>query len=332
VRILFVLSGNNREIGFVSGAAARDSAVSEPGPLPGAAVLPVKNPVHQAATLRKLGHDVDLYFIRGRGLAGYLSAVPGIRRKIMQGRYDIIHAHYSLTAFAVSLACTRKIIVSLTGSDLMGVTLMLPVTRFFSRFRWKKVIVKTPEMKTRLKCGDITVLPNGVDTEMFAPSDKSEARKRLGLRRDKIVLFVADPSRYEKNFPLAQEAVRRTGRDDTTLLPVFGVPHELMPDYYNAADVLLLTSLWEGSVNSVKEAMACNLPVVSTDVGDVRINTSGLDGYYVTGFDASAISTKVDEAIRKYKPVNARDRIFELKLDSASVAGRLIEIYNSVNS
>ena len=354
VRILFVLSGNSGGSGYAagssagadagsgasagsslgssSGASARISAGVSAGDSPRAAVLPVKNPVHQADTLRELGHEVDLFFIRGRGLTGYLAAVPGIRRKIKDGRYDIIHAHYSLSAFAVSMAGMHRMVVSLAGSDVMGSSLLLPVTRLFCRFRWRKVIVKTDAMKARLRCGDISVIPNGVDMRLFAPAPKREARELLGLPDKKIVLFAADPSREEKNYPLAQEAVRRMGRDDAMLLPVHGVPHDRMPLYYNAADVLILTSLWEGSVNSVKEAMACNLPVVSTDVGDVRSNTAGLEGYYITAPDAAEMGQRLNDAIDLKVPVKGRERVTELQLDSASVARRLIEIYNSVNS
>lgn len=362
MRILFVLSGNSQGSGYAAGisasadagsgasagsssgvsarASAHISAGASAGVSAGAsagdstvtASLPVKNPVHQAETLRELGHEVDLFFIRGRGLTGYLAAVPGIRRKIKDGRHDIIHAHYSLSAFAVSMAGMHRMVVSLAGSDVMGSSLLLPVTRLFCRIRWRKVIVKTDEMKTRLRCGDISVVPNGVDMRLFAPAPRREARELLGLPDKKIVLFAADPSRGEKNFPLAQEAVRRMGRDDVMLLPVHGVPHDRMPLYYNAADVLILTSLWEGSVNSVKEAMACNLPVVSTDVGDVRINTSGLEGYYITAPDAAEMGERLNDAIDLKVPVKGRERMIELQLDSASVARRLIEIYNSVNS
>lgn len=316
MRILFILSGNSRE----SAKPDRSEA------------LPVKNPVHQADTLRTLGNEVDLFFIKGKGLSGYLRSIPMIRRKIRNGGYDVIHAHYSLTAFAVSIAGSHRMVVSLTGSDVMGMPLLLHLTRVFSRFRWTRVIVKTTAMKDRLRAGKLLVIPNGVDTFLFAPADKGEAKERLGLTGKRIVLFVADPAREEKNFPLAREAVSRLGRDDTVLLPVHGVPHDVMPIYYRAADLLLLTSLWEGSVNSVKEAMACNLPVVSTDVGDVRENTSGLQGYFITSFDAAEIADKVAMALDCKNEIRARERLFELQLDSASVAGRLIEMYNSVIS
>jgi len=316
VRILFVLSGNSRET----------------DPVAGTEELPVKNPVHQGETLRELGHEVDFFFIRGRGIVGYLRNIPSIRKQIRRGGYDIVHAHYSLTAFAVSLAGRQRMVVSLAGSDILGSSVLLPLIRLFCRFRWSKVIVKTEAMKDRLRAGDITVIPNGVDTGLFSPSDRSEARKQLGLPGRKTVLFVADPSRTEKNFALAQKAVRLLGRDDAVLLPVHGVAHDRMPLYYNAADVLLLTSLWEGSVNSVKEAMACNLAVVSTDVGDVRANVSGLEGYHITTYDAVEIAGKLTQVLDSSVNINARARLFDLGLDSASVAARLIEIYKCVNS
>lgn len=316
MRILFVLSGNSRE-------TDRGAVTDE---------VPVKNPVHQGETLRDLGHEVDFFFIRGRGFYGYLRNIPLIRKKIRSGGYDIVHAHYSLTAIAVSLAGRHRMVVSLAGSDVLGTPVLLPLTRFFCRYRWKKVIVKTEAMKERLRAGDITVIPNGVDTRLFSPSDRGEARKLLGLSDKRTVLFVADPSRAEKNHSLAKEAVRLLGRDDTVLLAVHGVTHDRMSLYYNAADALLLTSLWEGSVNSVKEAMACNLGVVSTDVGDVRANVSGLAGYHITSYDASEIAGKLALVLDGSVKITARERLFDLGLDSPSVAGRLIEIYKYVNS
>lgn len=316
MRILFVLSGNSRET----------------DPATGTEEVPLKNPVHQGETLREFGHEVDFFYIRGRGIVGYLRNIPSVRRQVRRGGYDIIHAHYSLTAFAVSLAGGHRMVVSLAGSDVLGMPALLPLTRFFCRYRWKKVIVKTESMKERLREGDITVIPNGVDTGLFFPSDRSEARKQLNLPDKRTILFVADPSRAEKNFPLAREAVGLLGRDDAMLLTVHGVPHARMPLYYNAADVLLLTSLWEGSVNTVKEAMACNLAVVSTDVGDVRANVSGLAGYHITSYDAAEIAGKLALVLDSSVKINSRERLFDLGLDSASVAGRLIGIYKSVNS
>lgn len=311
LKILFVLSGNN-----TSGTAAPDDMTK-----------PVKHAVMQGDSLRNEGLDVEYYYITGKGFWGYLKNIPPLRRYIRRGGFDIIHAHYSLTAIATSLAGSRRMVVSLMGSDLLGNSLLLPLLRFFCRYRWKLVIVKTEEMKARLGQSNVTVLPNGVDTDLFRPLDRGEARRQLGLPDKKIILFAADPARPEKNFKLASDSVSRMNRDDALLLPVGNADRSMMPMYYSAANVLLLTSLWEGSVNSVKEAMACNLAVVSCDVGDVRSNTRELEGYHITSYDPDEIAAILSEALDQKTEPKGRERIFELKLDAKSVSRRLVELY-----
>lgn len=316
MRILFVLSGNSRREGEAENMPSR----------------PVRNSVYQGESLRENGHEVDFFHIRGRGVRGYLGNIPGIRKQIKSGTYDIIHAHYSLTAFTVTLATWHRMVVSLTGSDVLGMPALLPLVRLLSRYRWSRVIVKTESMRKKIPGAGVIVLPNGVDTGLFCPSDKAEARRRLGLPGKKIILFVADPARKEKNYDLALRAAGMIEGEDVLLLPVFNVAHDQMPYYYNAADVLLITSLWEGSVNAVKEAMACNLPVVSTDVGDVKENTALLEGYHITGYNAAEIAGRLKQVLGGGFNVRARNRIFELGLDADTVARRLAGIYESVIS
>lgn len=107
-------------------------------------------------------------------------------------------------------------------------------------------------------------------------------------------------------------------------------PNDLIPYYLNAADTLLLTSKWEGSVNVIKEALACNLPIVSTDVGDVKLNISGVDGCYVCKQDVNDLTEKLNLALSFGQRTNGRQRIIELGLDSDTIAVKLIEVYNSL--
>jgi teichuronic acid biosynthesis glycosyltransferase TuaC len=119
------------------------------------------------------------------------------------------------------------------------------------------------------------------------------------------------------------------------LIAVHLIEHELLKYYYNAADLLLLTSYHEGSPNVIKEAMACNCPIVSTDVGDVRWVIGDIKGCYLTSFDVVDVSEKILMAL-EYSAVNGstngRDRIIELGLDSASVAKKIINIYEQLIS
>jgi glycosyltransferase involved in cell wall biosynthesis len=314
LKILFVFSGN--------------TSVNRNGERQGVEII--KNARYQGDSLIEIGYDVDYYQITGKGFLGYVKNIPKIRRAIKKGKYDIIHAHYSYSAIAASFAGTHRMIVSLMGSDIFNTPLMLLIIRFFCRFRWKRVIVKTDAMAARIRNRKVTVLPNGVNTELFRPIDRGEARKVLSLPDSKIVLFAADPSRTEKNYKLASDAFNKLGREDTILLPVHDAPHHLMPFYMNASDVLLITSLYEGSVNTVKEALACNLKVVSTDVGDVRINITGLSGCYLTSPDADDIAAKLNEAFENKTRTPGVERILELGLDSGSINKRLTALYSSV--
>ena len=175
---------------------------------------------------------------------------------------------------------------------------------------------------------DIYVLPNGVNIDVFKPYPSSSAKEKTGICNNKrIVLFVGNPQREEKNFRLAKAAVEILKRDDIELIPVFNIANSEIPLYLNSSDVLLLTSKYEGGVNVIKEAMACNIAIVSTDVGDVRYVIGDTDGCFITTFDKEDIAEKITKALTFGRMTNGRDRIINLGLDSRSVATKIIDIY-----
>ncbi|MGQ9644752.1 MAG: glycosyltransferase, partial [Ignavibacterium sp.] len=147
------------------------------------------------------------------------------------------------------------------------------------------------------------------------------------------ILFLADPARNEKNYLLAETTMKIINDNNIELLVIYDVEQGNVVNYLNAVDLLLLTSLWEGSPNAVKEAMACNLPVVSTDVGDVRWLFGNEPGYYICSFDPRDVAGKIRLALdfaEKHRRTNGRNRIIELGLDSDSIAKRIISVYQSV--
>lgn len=305
MRVLFVSSGNTGDVGVL-----------------------VKN---QANSLINAGISVDFFLIKGKGVFGYLKSVRHIRKTFLKGKYNLIHAHYSLSAFAASLAGRFPLVVSLMGSDAYLSDVLRLIARFFYHTSWDVTIVKTQRMKALLKMKRAIVLPNGVDTEIFKEIPREIARKKIGYNKPhKLIVFIADPSREEKNFELAQKAFDLCQLDDAELMPVYNVPNHIIPYYLNAADVLLLTSKWEGSVNVVKEAMACNLPIVSTDVGDVKDNLSGVNGCYIATYDPIAIKNKLLMALSFIGKTNGAEKIKQMGFDSESVANRLIFTYQSV--
>jgi glycosyltransferase involved in cell wall biosynthesis len=146
-------------------------------------------------------------------------------------------------------------------------------------------------------------------------------------------LFAASSDREEKNFKLAEEAFNRMSNVNTRLHILSNIDHSQIPYYYNASDIIILSSLWEGSPNVIKEAMACNRPVVSTNVGDVKWLFGEEPGHYLAEFNSEDFSLKMNQALvfaEKSGGTKGRERIIKLGLDSQSVADRITEVYNNV--
>lgn len=293
----------------------------------------VKN---QANSLEDSGCEIHFFTIKKKGLMGYLSSVPALHKKLKVNSFDIVHAHYSLSAFVATLAGGRPLIVSLMGSDVNERKWYKWLIRIVSRFFWEATIVKSKSMKTALGASHVKVIPNGVDLKLFRPFDREKACAELDWSLEqKHILFAANPRRYEKNYKLAWDSFNllKQHMKDITLHHLENVPISLMPTYYNASDVVILTSHWEGSPNVIKEAMACNCPIVATDVGDVRWVIGDTKGCFIASFNTVDFAEKLHHALefsRTSEKTNGRDRIIKLGLDAESVAKRIVNIYKQV--
>jgi len=285
----------------------------------------------QAESLRKLGHTIDYYPIKGKGIGGYISNIPQLKHYVKKGNYDIIHSHYSFCGVVSSLSIKKRVVCSLMGSDVKQSRLWKILIRYFIKHKWLKTIVKSVDMKTELGIDTVEVIPNGVDLELFKPLDKNDCRKELGWDiGKKIILFAADPKRPEKNFSLAKKATETLNIQDVELKVVYPVPHKDIPIYLNATDLLLSTSLWEGSPNIVKEAMACNCPIVSTNVGDVKWLLDGVEGCFITTNDPKDVADKIKKALNFRGKTKGREKLISLGLDSEHIAKMIIQVYEEV--
>ncbi|MDY0319916.1 MAG: glycosyltransferase family 4 protein, partial [Candidatus Cloacimonadaceae bacterium] len=285
----------------------------------------------QGASLESLGIQVDYYTIIGHGILGYLKNVPRLRQILRQGKYDLVHAHYSFCGITSSVAAKRAMVVSLMGSDVKSSGIWRCVLRIFVKRIWSATIVKSEDMKKCLGLDCVHVIPNGVDLEVFKPMDRLVCRKQVNWSPDKlIVLFAADPSRDEKNYPLAEHSIRGLENENVDMKVVHHVDHNTMPEYINASDIVLLTSFWEGSPNVVKEAMACNKRVVTTDVGDVRYLLDGVPGSFIVQSNPESVIHGVMQAIKCDDSSSGRERLMKLGLDSNSVSDRIVRLYQDI--
>lgn len=284
----------------------------------------------QAEQLRRFGHRVDVVNILGfRSKLYYLKAILEVLRKTHAIAYDIVHAHYGFSAFPAWFRLQAPLVVTLHGSDVLGSRWESLCSRGIARLA-DAVLVVSEEMRRRIPG---VVIPCGVDLEVFRPYNRYEARARLGWPQEKdLILFPFDPARLVKRYDLAKAAVERLVQDgvDAELMTVFGVENREMPWCYSAADVMLLCSDREGSPTSIKEALACNLPVVATDVGDVRDLLNGVAGTRICTQDVGAIARNLREALDLSRSGKFEGRGAMAPYDQARTVEKVVAVYTEV--
>ncbi|TAK49464.1 MAG: glycosyltransferase, partial [Saprospiraceae bacterium] len=227
------------------------------------------------------------------------------------------------------------------GSDIQGIfdkrgNLILQgrILKLASRMVAKlvdEVIIVSEHLKSYLPSISYHVIPMGIDINLFSPMQLTVARQALGLPLDKrLVLFVGDPTRTEKRFWLARESVDVLQNQlNVELVVGHGVLHADMPLYMNACDVLLLTSSSEGSPTVVKEALACNLPVISVDVGDVRMRIAAIEGCVLCKDDCpSTISDALITVLTRNQRISGRHSV--LSLDEELLTQTVLQVYQRV--
>jgi glycosyltransferase involved in cell wall biosynthesis len=190
------------------------------------------------------------------------------------------------------------------------------------------VIVKSRQMASKLRMPSAHVIPNGVDLNLFRPMDQADARRLLGLDLSKkFVLFPYNPVEPRKRFDLIEAAVSLAHEriPSCEVLVVRGLPQEQLSLYMNAADVLVMASIFEGSPNAVKEAMATNLPVITVDAGDAAELIGSTPGCYLVPRDAGAIAARIVEVCHSGRRTNGREWI--RRLSRETVAEQIVDVY-----
>lgn len=286
----------------------------------------------QMRAIEALGNDCKAVLV-GKGIKGYFKATRQIRRVINTFSPHIVHAHYGLCGLVANIQRSVPVVTTYHGTDLHDNYL-----RFISQISVilsKRNIVVSEELTAKLfKLKSIRIIPCGIDAEVLAPIKKDEAARDLGWDPDKkYVLFSKEFYNKAKNYPLAKASVeeynaRYAFDSKATLLEFIGYSREQVRMLYNAVDCVLMTSDHEGSPQFIKEAMACNCPIVSVDVGDVKTVIAGTDGCYIAERDPLDIAKKLDLAIR-FGRTNGREKVLK-EYDSTIIAQKVLKVYNEV--
>lgn len=296
----------------------------------------------QVDFLRAAGVRVDIFrFDGGRRPWRYALAWLRLqaRLRFRRDRYDLIHAQFGQNGL-LALPKRLPLVVTFRGSDLQGIVgrsgaitrsgrFLQWVSRLVAR-RADAVVVVSEHMKRYLPDEmEAAVIPSGLDLDLLRPHPREEARRKLGLPLDKpLVLFAANPSLPRKRYPIAREAVQiLEQRMPVELVVAWGVPHAEMPLYMSACDALVLTSVHEGSPNVVKEALACNLPVVSVDTGDVPERLRDVPGCELCADDRpETIAAALERVLRRGQRVDGRRAVEHL--DERLLAQQMIDVYH----
>ncbi|HEU4681004.1 MAG TPA: glycosyltransferase family 4 protein [Gemmatimonadales bacterium] len=296
----------------------------------------------QAEFLRREGVQVDLFPFRGARQPGnYAAAWQEVQRRLDSGSYDLVHAQFGQSGLT-ALPRRLPLVVTFRGDDLEGIIgengryipagwLLRLISRTVARHADAAIVV-SEHMKRHLpRSVDAHVLPSGIDLTLFRPEPQTEARRRLGLPAgERLILFVGNPELARKRFGLAQQAVDLVNRVIPARLVVgWEKPHQEIAALMNACDALVCTSMQEGSPNAVKEAMACNLPVVSVPVGDVPLRMAGVEGCELCANErVETIAAGIERVLRRGGRSKGRNAVENL--DERLLTLRLIDIYRSV--
>jgi len=295
----------------------------------------------QATSLSKLDLEIHPFFLRSRtSPLPWIKGLRSLKSAIRQFRPHLIHAQYgTVTAVTCALSSSLPLVVSFRGSDLnpspgtpwwrskIGRWLSLWAARRASQIIYVSAGLKSGFKPSRDRAHTI---PSGVNLDAFCPMPQDECRAKLGWRQDeKIAVFNAGTNPIGKCQDLAESATKAAqSRIGDIRLHIFDgtTPPDMMPIYLNAANCLLMTSAYEGSPNVIKEALACGLPIVSVNVGDVEQRLAGVEPSIIVKRDSQAFGNAIADIIQDRRRSNGRERV--QGLDEKRIARQVREVYH----
>lgn len=284
----------------------------------------------QAESLTSNGVDIEFFSINGKGIKGYVKSGLKLKKYLKDHHFDIIHAHYTLSGWAAVIGSgNTPVVLSLMGSDAYGNIIAPNKAAYKSKYLTiltyliqpfvNRIISKSQNIEKFVwQKSKSIIIPNGINIELFKPSDKNFSEELNFNSKKRYVLFLGKKESLRKNFRLVENAFKYLNFEDVELLAPYPVPHELLPKYLNSIDVLVHSSLAEGSPNLVKEAMACGLPCVLTRTGGAVDIINERNGLTCEPEDTAGIANAWSEILKKPGSYNKKN-IRKFVLDNYSI-------------
>ena len=308
--------------------------------------------LEQGESLRQLGLDIEYMPVRGN----YLLAVRDLKQKIRACQPDIVHAHFGLSAITAELQSLVPVVTTFHNGETLNWHVNLITSLFSLRAKHVVYVAQHIHDLVYFKAKNHSIIPCGVNMEDCHIIDQAIARQQLGFEDGvKYILFGGGFDNLRKNYAILREAVERIEQapwvpveggercGNIICLEMKGLSRAECVLRMNACDLFALPSHSEGSPQAFKEAMACNCPILATDIADVKTLMGDLPGHYILrnprktherwDADEKSVDELVElmqEALQFNARTNGRDRITELRLSNEQVAQRLIKIYQSL--
>ena len=302
----------------------------------------------QIESLEKLGVENRSFFIPSKNLS-LLSAFRSfgkLRKEIRSFKPDIIHVHYGLLyAFMAAFSILRPLVITFQGSDINTIRSRSLFRNIYGQIlsnlaglRARILICVSPNLLKNIRWGKnkVIIVPPGINTEVFREMDREQCRGILGWNReDKVVLFNAN-NPVVKRLDLAKETLEYLVKEipgarlevlDGTLADDSRIPVLL-----NASDALLICSDSEGSPTMVKEALACNCPVVGVDVGDVRQRLEGVNRCVVAEKDPLKLAVALRQVVGSGRSADGRKKLLSDGLSEEETAKKILRIYEQIRA
>lgn len=293
----------------------------------------------QLEALEKNGVEVDIWKIRQSHKIDYLTMAWNVLRLSFQKKqYDLIHAFYGHCSLVARSQFRFPVVTTFQGTDMLGgINGVMHkkdglIGRFAARLS-KQVIVMSDEMKAASPHRETVVIPFGINTDIFYPRSLQETRIVLNLSSDsKYVLFPYHPNRSEKNYPIIEDAVKILCQKipNVEIIPIFARGREEVAQYMNACDVMVMVSDHEGSPVAIREAMACNLPIVSADVGDVKQMIAGTDNCYIVDRTPQSVAESLEKVLTSGRRANGSEKMSQY--DVTWSAKQVLDVYQQALS
>lgn len=286
--------------------------------------------LEQGEALKEAGVEIEYYAIDGKAPFCYFNTKT-IKKKIEEFKPDIIHAHYGLSGITAVLQGQVPTVITFHNGETLNRWVNLLTSYFSLKAQYVIYVAQHIYDKCYFKSKKYSIEPCGVNLDDCVITGRTEARNILGFKNEKkYILFGGAFSNLRKNYPLLEQAIKLTGRNDIEVLEMKGLSRQQISLLLSACDLFALPTKSEGSPQALKEAMACNCPIMATDVADIKHLLGNLEGHFICSFNPNEVAETLNQALAFNSRTKGRERIIELGLDNKQVAAKLIEIYNQI--